>query len=205
MIDFQTQLLHETKSTCTVFVLQPIEMSMRNTGTDTNQKKPARYLCFSLSKCRWEIQVLILTRKRYLSWWSPLWAEIFTIFPSFCNSRVGLTRSTTPLILSCTSNSCLNLSVVFIVSFTWSAAVDTKWRASTQTQTWQKANSLDTRQLVTLQHKNTGNAEQSQTTTNNKTHCCINVTTCFDFMFGHHPIALNSVYKERYPINLNSV
>ena len=80
------------------------------------------------------------TRNKYRSWWSPLRAEILTIFPSFRSSRVGLTKSTVPPRLSWTSRSFLNFSMRFIASLACLAAVDTKWRAS---ETLKKKNQIN--------------------------------------------------------------
>ena len=69
------------------------------------------------------------TRKRYLSWWSAVRAEILTIFPSFKTSLVGDTRSMLSPMDSCTSRSFLNCSILFIESFAWAAAWLTCCRA----------------------------------------------------------------------------
>lgn len=54
------------------------------------------------------------------------------IFPSLMSSRVGDTKSSAPPKLSWISNSFSNLSIFFIASLAWLAAVDTRWSASVQ-------------------------------------------------------------------------
>ena len=76
---------------------------------------------------------LKLTKNKYRSWWSPDRAEILTIFPSFKSSLVGETKSTVPPKDSWTSKSFLNFSIRFMASLACLAAVETKWRASENT------------------------------------------------------------------------
>ena len=160
------------KDPCTVFVLQPIKMSMRNTGTDTNQKK---------------VPLLMVPTTGWNLHYFPLLQQFSCRAHQVNDSTYSLLHLQQLFELLSGFH-----SLIHMVCCCWHQVKS--FYTDTDMTT---ANSLDTRYLVALQYKNTGNEEQSKTTTNNKMHCCINVNICFDFMFSHHQIALNTSSRFR--------